>query len=210
MICWLQITSGRGPAECCWVVTQAVRRIMEEAAEQSLKVRILEAISGEKPSTHKSALLALEGERFSEFVRQWTGTVQWVGKSPFRPHHKRKNWFIGVDQLKLPESRLWSEKDIRIETMRASGPGGQHLNKTETAVRVTLVPAGLSTVAQEERSQHLNRKLALARLAELVRQEENREKLRNQQERWSQHNRLERGNPVRVYEGKRFRLRNRI
>lgn len=207
MICWLQITSGRGPAECCWAVAQLVPRILDEAAKKKLKARLVEAIPGEKPSTYRSALLALEGETVSEFIREWTGTVQWIGKSPFRPRHKRKNWYVGVYPLEPPEPDLWSENDLRIETMRASGPGGQHVNKTETAIRVTHLPTGLSAIAREERSQHLNRKLALTRLAELVRQEKNRAKLKKQQERWSQHNRLERGNPVRVFEGDRFRVR---
>ncbi len=208
MIRWLQVTSGRGPAECCWVVTRVVRAVLEEAESQHLNARTIEAIPGEKPNTHKSALLALEGEKGADFIRQWRGTIQWIGRSPFRPHHKRKNWFVGVDSLNPPEPHLWSETDIRVETMRSSGPGGQHLNKTESGVRVTHLPTGFSATAQEERSQHLNRKLALARLAERFRQEEDRSKLMKQHERWSQHNRLERGNPVRVYEGEAFKLKS--
>lgn len=207
MICWLQVTSGRGPEECCWVVTRLTECIIHEAEKRNLKARILEMIPGPKPHTHKSALLALEGEALSEFLREWRGTVQWIGRSRFRPHHKRKNWFVGVDILNPPKPGLWSEADIRIETMRASGPGGQHVNKTETAIRATHLPTGLSAVAQEERSQRLNRKLALTRLAELIALEKARVKLRNQQKRWSQHNRLERGNPVRVYEGEDFILK---
>lgn len=205
MIWWLQVTSGRGPEECCWVVAQVVQCIEVEAADKNLKTHILEAIPGEKPHTFKSALLALEGEDLAGFVREWVGTVQWIGQSHFRPHHKRKNWFVGVDTLNPPEPHLWSEKEIRFETMRASGPGGQHVNKTETAVRATHLPTGFSATAQEERSQYLNRKLALTRLVELIKQSENKSRLRDQQKRWSQHNALERGNPVRVYKGESFK-----
>ncbi len=207
MIRWLQVTSGRGPDECCLVVARVVRCIVEEAADNNLKTHILETVPGEKPDTFKSALIALEGDNLAGFVEQWTGTVQWIGYSPFRPNHRRKNWFVGIDTLNPPESLQWSEKDIRFETMRASGPGGQHVNKTETAVRATHVPTGLSATAQEERSQYLNKKLALTRLAELINQEENKSRQKDRQKMWGQHNTLERGNPVRVYEGKNFRLK---
>jgi len=195
---WLQITSGRGPEECCLVVAKVLQCIIAEGKEHNLEVSVLETVPGEKPHTLKSALLAVEGENASEFVSHWSGTVQWIGKSPFRPHHKRKNWFAGVESLNPPEPHLWSEKDVKIETMRASGPGGQHVNKTESAVRITHLPTGLTAIAKEERSQHLNRKLAETRLAELIRQKKDQENLRHRQERWSQHNRLERGNPIRV------------
>jgi len=197
---WLQITSGRGPEECCLVVAKVLHCIIKEGTEHNLEISVLDTVPGDKPHTLKSALLAVEGEGSSEFVRQWTGTVQWIGKSPFRPHHKRKNWFVGVESLNPPEPHLWSEKDVKIETMRASGPGGQHVNKTETAVRITHLCTGLTAIAREERSQHLNRKLAEIRLGELIRQKKDQTNQKHLQERWSQHNRLERGNPIRVYE----------
>lgn len=206
---WLQISSGRGPEECCLAVALLVPRIREEAKARSVAVRMLEAVPGPRPRTFRSVLLALEGSSSEEFARQWEGTVQWIGKSPFRPHHKRKNWFVRVSALNPPESLCHSEKDVRFERMRASGPGGQHVNKNETAVRVTHTPTGLSATAQEERSQHLNRKLALGRLAELLLQAEAEHMLGKQRERWDRHNRIERGNPIRVYEGETFRLRRK-
>ncbi|MEZ4526238.1 MAG: peptide chain release factor H [Desulfobacterales bacterium] len=207
MRAWLQITSGRGPEECCLAVAHVLRRLAEEAEKKGIRICVLEQIPSEKPGCLRSALLAAEGENLSDFFQQWEGTVQWIAKSRFRPHHQRKNWFVGVKSLSPPEDVKWSEKEIRTERMRASGPGGQHVNKTETAVRVTHIPTGLSAFAQEERSQHLNRKLALSRLAELLENEAEKAKHRHERKRWNQHNRLERGNPVRVYEGGDFRLR---
>lgn len=201
---WLQVTSGRGPAECAWVVARVVERILEEAAAQGNEARVLETVAGGEPGTLRSALIALEGEGLEAFIRAWEGTVQWVGRSPFRPHHKRKNWFVGVSRLSPPECPQWSESDLRFDTFRASGPGGQHVNKTESAVRVTHLTTGLSATAQEERSQALNRKLAMARLAELLQREGNRAKRAHEQERWGQHNRLVRGNAVRVFHGTSF------
>ncbi|GBC60114.1 peptide chain release factor H [Desulfonema ishimotonii] len=206
MMAWLQITSGRGPEECCQVVARLTRRVIRAAEKQAIRIRPLEMIPSEKPGGLRSALLALEGEGVSDFIPLWTGTVLWIGKSMFRPHHKRKNWYIGVTSLSPPESFRWSEKEIKTDRMRASGPGGQHVNKNETAVRITHIPTGLKTVASEERSQHLNRKLAMGRLAELLESESDRLDKRHRQNRWNRHNLLERGNPVRVYEGEKFRL----
>jgi peptide chain release factor len=92
--------------------------------------------------------------------------------------------------------------------MRASGPGGQHVNKTDSAIRATHRPSGLVTTAQEQRSQHANRKLARLKLAIIL------EELRGQslgevrRSQWQVHRELERGNPVRVYAGPRFLLRS--
>ena len=80
------------------------------------------------------------------------------------PHHKRKNWFVGIDVLEPVDETGFNVKEVRWDTMRASGPGGQHVNRTESAVRVTHLPTGVRATAMEERSQHRNRKLALARL----------------------------------------------
>ncbi len=205
MIQWLQVTSGRGPAECCWVVARVVESLLREAKDQGLKTDALEFVPGDRPNTLKSALLALEGDDVSAFVEQWEGTIQWIGRSLFRPHHKRKNWFVGVTALKPPEIHEYSAKDFRFDTMKSSGPGGQHVNKTESAVRVTHIPTGISAIAREERSQHLNRKLALSRIGELLKLKESGALQESVQEMWSQHNALERGNPIRTYESKNFR-----
>jgi peptide chain release factor len=202
----LQLTSGRCPAECGWVVAQLLPRLLEEATARGIDARVIETVPGEAPGTLRSALVALDGADIECFLRSWVGTVLWVGRSPFRPHHKRKNWFVGVHRLDPPQRPPWSETQIRIDTLRASGPGGQHVNRTESAVRATHLPTGLSAIAQEERSQHLNRTLALARLARLLAQEEERTRTTHQQARWSHHHRLVRGNAIRTYEGEAFRL----
>ncbi len=205
MIGWLQITSGRGPEECCWVVAQLVKEIINEASAKGYKSYILETIPGMVPNIFKSALIAIEGENIPLFVSSWEGTVQWIGNSSFRPNHKRKNWFVGVNFLHPPQDKDLKINEVKIESMRSSGAGGQHVNKTESAIRVTHIATGITAVAREERSQHLNRKLALSRLYEKLKQETDETALKQQQDRWSCHNRLERGNPIRIYEGMNFR-----
>ncbi len=208
MMSWLQITSGRGPEECRWVVSQLVQYLMDKASQYKIHTELVEAIPGTFPGTLSSALIAIEGgNSITEFIASWEGSVQWIGTSMFRPNHKRKNWFVSVKVLEPVTQEDWKACDIRVERMRSSGPGGQHANKTETAIRVTHVPTGLSAISQEERSQHLNKKLALSRLQELLRQKEGEAKMNFDQMRWSRHNGIERGNAVHVFVGKKFKLK---
>ncbi len=201
MSLWLQLSSGRGPAECQWVVAQVLGKLRAEAAAAGVALEVLEAEPGDQPHTLLSALVSLTGDGAEALATSWVGTVQWIVKSPYRPHHKRQNWFIGVERLAVPERPQWSERELVFSTMRSSGPGGQHVNKTESAVRVTHTPTGLSATAREERSQQQNRKLALARLAAQLEARAGAAEQEQQQARWQQHNTLERGNPVRVFRG---------
>lgn len=207
MIDWLQISSGRGPEECRWVVFQLVQYLICQAKTGGLKTKLIESVPGKYPNTWKSAILALESEKdISEFLSQWEGPVQWIGKSMYRPNHKRKNWYVSVKILKPADPDSRQVKNIRIERMKSSGPGGQHANKTETAVRVTHIPTGLCAISQQERSQYLNKKLAMARLDEMIRRKEDQAKARFDGMRWQQHNVVERGNAGHVFTGMRFTL----
>lgn len=196
---WLQVTAGRGPAECAWAVVRVAEKICEAIAAAGLEAQTLEIEPGAQPGTAQSILLGLRGAGADEFARRWKGTVQWTARSPFRPQHKRKNWFVGVAILEPAEESQFSAKDVRFEAMRAGGPGGQHVNRTESAIRVTHVPTGLQAVASEERSQHRNRKLALARLAQKLAGQNEQRSRDAEKQRWRAHNRLERGNPLLVF-----------
>lgn len=206
----MQITSGQGPDECCWVAARVVEQVLKEALDDGFRARVLETVASSKYDLFKSALIAIDGDGLSKFINKWQGTIQWIGKSTFRPKHKRKNWFVGASFYHIPETTEINTGDLKFETMRSSGPGGQHANKTESAVRVTHIPTGIAAFAQEERSQHLNRKLALSRLLEKLNQDNKASEQNQQKHRWANHAELERGNPIRVYEGPDFKLKSEI
>jgi len=192
---WLHITAGQGPAECAWAVVKVLEQIQKEAVAASFQCRTLEIEPGPEPGTAQSALISISD---AAFANSWIGTVQWTARSPFRPLHKRKNWFVGIDVFEPVDETSFSPRDLRWETMRASGPGGQHVNKTESAVRVIHLPTGTAATAMEERSQHRNRKLALALLMRKLKQLDANRFGEARQERWRAHQELQRGNPVRV------------
>lgn len=208
MMRWVQITAGVGPAECGWVVAKLAERLAEDARAQGIACQLLSQVPGDTPGTLGSVVLAFEDPPDS-WLTPWIGTVQWVGTSPFRPRHKRRNWFVGVAVFDPPEETAWAAGELRFETTRASGPGGQHVNKTESAVRVVHVPTGLAAIAQDGRSQHQNRKLALARLEQLLAETSRQGAARAKEARWGEHQALERGNPIQVYEGPAFTRRPR-
>ena len=195
---YLQITSGRGPVECCRVVALVLERILKQAQTRKLKVEIVEKEAGPANRTLLSAVIALEGAGCDTLVEEWEGTVLWIARSPYRIHHRRKNWFVGVQTFLLSESREATENEIRYETLRASGPGGQHVNKTESAVRAVHIPSGISVVASDQRSQWQNKKLATERLLVKLTAWKVEQAMIQAQANWSNHNSLQRGNPVKV------------
>jgi peptide chain release factor len=205
MTSWVHVTSGEGPAECERAARFVLDELVREATAAGLTATPLDAVPGGGKDRLQSALIAIEGDESDAFLAGWIGTVQWVCRSPYRPTHKRKNWFVGVERLTAPEETPWAPDEVTVEVMRASGPGGQHVNKTESAVRVTHTPTGLTAIAREERSQHRNKALALARLAELIAAGNRRARQQATATRREQHRGLVRGNAIRTYDGPDFK-----
>lgn len=201
----IQITSGRGPVECAWVVAQVLKRFLEETKMKGLKHIIIHREKGNLNGTVQSVTIRLAGENLEAFLATWLGTIQWIGISTFRKYHKRKNWFIGAFELKQMQTMKVDEKDISFQTMRSTGPGGQNVNKVNSAVRAIHNLTGVQVVAMDSRSQHQNKKLAIARLKEKV-NEVNLEQLKSRMtDEWENHMNLQRGNPIRVFKGKDFK-----
>lgn len=202
---YLQITSGRGPAECTWVVAQVLKKLMVEAQEKGIETTILDREKGEENGTIDSVLVQITGKETAIFCQSWIGTIQWIGTSTFRKFHQRKNWFIGIFEVKMSQANTLNEKEIQYQAMRSSGAGGQHVNKVSSAIRATHLPTGISVVAMDSRSQHQNKKLATERLIQKL-EANNLELLKSQtQSQWNNQLQVERGNPVRTFEGSDFK-----
>ncbi len=213
----MQLTAGQGPKECGWVVAQLQQRIMREAILQGLTVERIESLAYEKmyrkqdlfePETFLSVLLRIEGKGADSFSKQWEGAIKWQGESPYRPKHKRINWFVGVQLLEIPVIKSIDlqqlAKDVDMESMRSSGPGGQHVNKTNSAVRLTHRPTGIKVRVETDRSQHRNRQIAMERLQLLLSEEGKNEKKDQDRQRWLSHYQVARGNPTKIFHGSEF------
>jgi len=204
----LLLTSGRGPAECRIALAKALGVLAREAEAAGLD---LDVAPGSDADGHgpASAIALVEGPGAETFAATWIGSILWVAKSPLRPHHKRKNWFIGVFKLEgLPNAPIKLDPaDLRFEAFRAGGPGGQHQNKTASAVRAVHEPTGLAVVVRDGRSQHRNKAIAVTRLAALLKLRRELAAITDRQTVQSGHDLLERGRPVRTFKGERFQPR---
>lgn len=103
------------------------------------------------------------------------------------------------------ESIKVDDSDLRFQATRAGGPGGQHVNKVSTAIRVTHIPTGLSVLASDNRSQLQNKKKAKERLMAILKIRQLEDRKNDIKNNWSNHNELERGSPVRVFKGSDFK-----
>ena len=192
----LQISSGNGPAECELAVGKFLQVLQNELSD----LEIISETKSKYAGCYRSVTIST-----SQDVAHLPGTIKWIVQSPFRPKHKRKNWFIDVSLFDEKPKMDFAEEVVSFQTFRSGGHGGQNVNKLETGVRAIHVPTGLSVTVTEARTQHLNRKIALIRLSEIIAtQNLNAENLMKQTM-WLQHELLERGNPVRIYEGMEFK-----
>lgn len=197
----LQISAAHGPAECQLAVKHALRVMGDEAEHLGVVLTLLEEVPG--PHGWLSVVLSLQGDRAASLARAWVGSVQWVCASPLRPGCLRKNWFIGVQALPVA-AELPDDDTIVFQTCKASGKGGQHVNKTETAVHARHVASGLSVKVMAERSQLANKRLARALLAGKLAALAQTRQAQGREMAHELHGQVERGSPVRVFRGPRF------
>jgi len=204
---YIQISSGRGPAECEWVVAQLLKVILKECSRLGLVAKVLNRNKGSENGTLRSALIEIKGIALLAVLAKWSGTIQWIGQSPFRKFLKRKNWFVSVKIIDQEADQKFNDWEITFQTFKASGPGGQHRNKVETAVRAIHKPSGLIASASDSRSQHQNKQKAIRKIHSMIKEYKFKKELDLIDSQWQQHDSLERGNPIKVFIGKSFKER---
>lgn len=196
---YIQITAGRGPVECARAVTLVARELLK--AIPTLQLADCEP-HNQEDGCFMSMTFSTEEAISQSITTEWQGTVLWRStKNPYRPGHKRCNWFVGInffDEVELP---MIDESDIVYETCRSGGKGGQNVNKVESAVRAIHTPSGLSVRCSDERSQLQNKSIARERLLLKLHQHNDKAATEYQSRQWSNHDNLKRGNPVKKFSG---------
>jgi len=174
----LAIHAGAGGTESQDWANMLLRMYLRWAERHSYRAETLDISPGEEAGI-KSAIVEVRGDYAYGYLRCEHGVHRLVRLSPFDADHARHTSFVLVEVLPQAEEELdlqISPEDLKIEAFRASGPGGQHMQKTSSAVRITHLPTGLTASCQSQRSQHQNKESALTILYSRILEQERRKK----------------------------------
>lgn len=177
----LTLHAGAGGTESCDWASMLMRMYMRWAEKKGFKVDVLDLLVGEEAGV-KSCTLEISGANAYGYLKSEHGVHRLVRISPFNAAGKRQTSFVSCDVIPDIEENIDIEikaDDIRIDTFRASGAGGQHINKTSSAIRITHFPTGIVVSCQNERSQFQNKDKAMQMLKSklyLLKQQENEAK----------------------------------
>jgi peptide chain release factor 2 len=197
----LSLNAGAGGTEACDWANILMRMYQRWAERRGFKVEVLDILSGEEAGI-KNAMLRISGENAYGYLKADRGVHRLVRISPFNSQGKRQTSFASAEIVPEPDEEVETEipdKDVRVDVFRAGGHGGQGVNTTDSAVRITHFPTGLVVTCQNERSQIKNRATAMKVLAARIKQAELDKKMAEQEQNYAAKGQIGWGHQIRSY-----------